>query len=73
MAETSGGRAKGDPGLSVVGGGHWESSKTPYKANTMVTLANCVFLSKVKTSNPPIRIARFKMADSVGKETAVIS
>ena len=51
---------KGDPVLSVVGGGHWESSKTPYKANTMVTLANCVFLSKVKTSNPPIRIARFK-------------
>ena len=51
---------KGDPGLSVVGGGHWESSKTPYKANTMVTLANCVFLSKVETSNPPIRIARFK-------------
>lgn len=51
---------KGDPGLSVVGGGHWESSKTPYSANTMVTLANCVFLSKVETSNPPIRIARFK-------------
>lgn len=51
---------KGDPGLSVVGGGHWESSKTPYSANTMVTLANCVFLSKVETSNPPIKIARFK-------------
>ena len=42
---------KGDPGLSVVGGGHWESSKTPYSANTMVTLANCVFLSKIETSN----------------------
>lgn len=51
---------KGDPGISVVGGGHWESSKTPYEANTMVSLANCVFLSKVKTSNPPIKIARFK-------------
>lgn len=51
---------KGDPGLSVVGGGHWESSKTPYKANTMVTLANCVFISKVETSNPPIRILRVK-------------
>lgn len=51
---------KGDPGLSVVGGGHWESSKTPYEVNTMVTLAGCVFISKVKTSNPPIRIARFK-------------
>lgn len=51
---------KGDPGLSVVGGGHWESANTPYSANTMVTLANCVFISKVETSNPPIRIARFK-------------
>ncbi|WP_242384878.1 hypothetical protein [Phocaeicola sartorii] len=51
---------KGDQGLSVVGGGHWESSKTPYSANTMVTLANCVFLSKIETSNPPIRILRVK-------------
>lgn len=50
----------GAPGLSVVGGGHWEASKTPYAANTMVTLANCVFLSNVETSNPPIRISRFK-------------
>ncbi len=50
----------GAPGLSVVGGGHWEASKTPYAANTLVTLANCVFLSKVETSNPPIRISRFK-------------
>lgn len=50
----------GAPGLSVVGGGHWESSKTPYAANTMVTLANCVFISNVETSNPPIRISRFK-------------
>ena len=51
---------KGDPGLSVVGGGHWESSNTPYETNTMVTLAGCVFISKVKTSNPPIKIARFR-------------
>lgn len=51
---------KGDPGLSVVGGGHWESANTPYSANTMVTLANCVFISKVETSNPPIRILRIK-------------
>lgn len=50
----------GKDGLSVVGGGHWESGKTPYKANTMVSFANCVFLSKVETSNPPIKIARFK-------------
>lgn len=51
---------KGDPGLSVVGGGHWESSKTPYEANTLVSFYNCVFISNVKTSNPPIAIARFK-------------
>lgn len=50
----------GKDGLSVVGGGHWESGKTPYKASTMVSFANCVFLSKVETSNPPIKIARFK-------------
>lgn len=51
---------QGDPGLSVVGGGHWESSKTPYEANTLVSFYNCVFISNVKTSNPPIAIARFK-------------
>lgn len=51
---------KGDPGLSVVGGGHWESSETPYEANTLVSFYNCVFISNVKTSNPPIAIARFK-------------
>lgn len=50
----------GADGLSVIGGGHWESANTPYSANTMVTLANCVFLSKVETSNPPIRILRVK-------------
>lgn len=59
---------KGDPGLSIVGGGHWESSKTPYKANTMVTLANCVFISKVETSNPPIRILRVKGGNFLRKK-----
>ena len=52
--------AKGEPGLSVVGGGHWESSKTPYKANTLVSFYNCVFISNKETSNPPIAIARYK-------------
>lgn len=52
--------AEGKPGLSVVGGGHWEASKTPYAANTMVTLFNCVFISKVETSEPPLAISRFK-------------
>ena len=59
---------KGDPGLSVVGGGHWESANTPYKANTMVTLANCVFISKVETSNPPIRILRIKGGNFLRKK-----
>lgn len=59
---------KGDPGLSVVGGGHWESANTPYKANTMVTLANCVFISKVETSNPPIRILRVKGGNFLRKK-----
>lgn len=58
----------GADGLSVVGGGHWESSKTPYKANTMVTLANCVFISKVETSNPPIRILRVKGGNFLRKK-----
>lgn len=52
--------AKGDPGLSVIGGGHWESSKTPYQANTLVSFYNCVFISNKETSNPPIAIARYK-------------
>ncbi|MFV9815279.1 hypothetical protein [Phocaeicola vulgatus] len=59
---------KGDPGLSVIGGGHWESSKTPYEVNTMVTLANCVFISKVETSNPPIRILRVKGGNFLRKK-----
>ena len=59
---------KGEPGLSVVGGGHWESANTPYSANTMVTLANCVFLSKVETSNPPIRILRVKGGNFLRKK-----
>lgn len=58
----------GADGLSVIGGGHWESSKVPYKANTMVTLANCVFLSKVETSNPPIRILRIKGGNFLRKK-----
>ncbi|MDB0759324.1 hypothetical protein PL426_02725 [Phocaeicola vulgatus] len=58
----------GADGLSVIGGGHWESSKVPYKANTMVTLANCVFLSKVETSNPPIRILRVKSGNFLRKK-----
>ena len=52
--------AKGEPGLSVVGGGHWESSNTPYQANTLVSFYNCVFISNKETSNPPIAIARYK-------------
>ena len=52
--------AQGEPGMSVVGGGHWESSKTPYQANTLVSFYNCVFISNKETSNPPIAIARYQ-------------
>lgn len=50
----------GEPGLSIIGGGRWDATKTPYAAYTMVSLYNCVFLSNVETSEPPIPIARFK-------------
>lgn len=50
----------GEPGLSIIGGGRWDATKVPYAANTMVSLYNCVFLSNVETSEPPIPIARFK-------------
>lgn len=58
---------KGDPGLSVVGGGHWESSKVPYAANTIVTMYNCVFASNVETSNPPVAIMKFKDGSFIRK------
>lgn len=58
---------KGDPGLSVVGGGHWDSSKVPYAANTLVTMYNCVFASNVETSNPPLAIMRFKDGSFIRK------
>ena len=51
---------QGDAGISVSGGGHFESSKCPYKPATLVTAANCVFISNVETSNPPLAISRFK-------------
>ena len=34
----------------------------------MVTLANCVFISKVETSNPPIRILRIKGGNFLRKK-----
>ena len=58
---------KGDPGLSVVGGGHWDSSKVPYAANTLVTMYNCVFASNIETSNPPVAIMRFKDGSFIRK------
>ena len=51
---------KGDPGLSVIGGGHWESANTPYAKNSTVSFAGGSYLSKVETSNPPIKIAKFR-------------
>ncbi len=51
--------APGKDGLTIAGGGHWESSKTPYKEGTMVSFANCVFVSNKDTSEPPIKILKF--------------
>ena len=65
---------KGDPGLSVVGGGHWESSKTPYETNTMVTLAGCIFISKsqdLQSSHQDRKVQERQLSKE--KRTAVIS
>lgn len=51
---------KGDPGLSVVGGGHWESANTPYAKNSTVSFAGGSYLSKVQTSNPPLPVLRVR-------------
>lgn len=51
---------KGDPGLSVVGGGHWESANTPYAKNSTVSFAGGSYLSKVQTSNPPLPLLRVR-------------
>lgn len=50
----------GADGLSVIGGGHWESANTPYAKNSTVSFAGGSYLSKVETSNPPIKIAKFR-------------
>lgn len=50
----------GADGESITAAGHWESANTPYAKNNTVSFAGGSYLSKVKTSNPPIRIARFK-------------
>ena len=51
---------QGEDGISISGSGHFESSKCPYKPGTLVSMANCVFISNVETNNPPLAISRFK-------------
>lgn len=51
---------KGDPGLSIVGGGHWESANIPYAKNSTVSFAGGSYLSKVQTSNPPLPLLRVR-------------
>ena len=51
---------KGEPGLSVVGGGHWESANIPYAKNSTVSFAGGSYLSKVQTSNPPLPLLRVR-------------
>lgn len=40
-------------GTSVTAAGHWESSKVPYKVNSIVTFADKVWISNKETSEPP--------------------
>lgn len=44
------------PGTSVTTAGHWESSKVPYKVNSIVTFADKVWISNKDTSEPPFGI-----------------
>ena len=50
----------GADGESITAAGHWESANTPYAKNSTVSFAGGSYLSKVETSNPPIKIARFR-------------
>lgn len=49
----------GKDGESITAAGHWESA-TPYAKNSTVSFAGGSYLSKVETSNPPIKIAKFR-------------
>ena len=50
----------GADGESITAAGHWESANTPYAKNSTVSFAGGSYLSKVETSNPPIKIAKFR-------------
>lgn len=43
-------------GTSVTAAGHWESSKVPYKVNSIVTFADKVWIANKDTSEPPFGI-----------------
>lgn len=46
-------RIKGEPGTSIKNGGRWRTGLT-VDAMTLVTMGGKTFLSKVRTSNPPL-------------------
>lgn len=46
-------RIKGEPGTSIKNGGRWRTGLT-VDAMTLVTMGGKAFLSKVRTSNPPL-------------------
>ena len=50
----------GQDGTSVVSIGHWDMSKVPVKANSLVNFAGGTFLALRDTSEPPYPLARFK-------------
>lgn len=43
-------------GTSVTAAGHWESSKVPYKVNSIVTFADKVWIANKDTLEPPFGI-----------------
>lgn len=55
-------RIKGEPGTSIKNGGRWRTGLT-VDAMTLVTMGGKTFLSKVRTSNPPL----WTVLDSYGK------
>lgn len=52
-----------DSGASITSYAHWESSQTPYPANTILSFANKIWISKRETSEAPYPL----VTDSQGR------
>lgn len=51
---TGGIGSSGNDGISVKAGGEWKTANTPVDALTICTMGGSAWLSKVRTSNPPM-------------------